>query len=281
MRAGEKLSFMVLCALPFVAVALAGARPLHGILGHEAMGGLLFALALACAWRLVGSVIARDGSPSRPLGLAGAFFVAPWTLIALLWVGIGAPFQASALENQHRYIVLVVNAVLIGAGFMVLCDALRVRGEHFFSSALFAAAVPASGLYVLCTSITLAQATMAAQGDRAPVPALVSHLYDVLEYFACLLTYVGTALAATAMNRAGMLSKVAARVLVALCTVILVLLVLHGIEYPEISGQTAPWYTQPGVIVRIPAIPWLMPGVLGAVLLKTAGARLERPSAAR
>lgn len=280
MRAGERLSFVILCALPFVAVALAGARPLHELSGHDAVGALLFAVALACAWRLVGSVIARDRSPARTLGLSGALLVAPWTLVALLWVGLGAPFQASALENQHRYLVLLVNAALMGAGFMVLRDALRARGEHFFSSALLAAAVPASGLYVMCISITLAQATMAVQGDRTPVPALLSHLYDVLEFFACLLTYVCTALAATSMNRAGMLSRTAMRVLVALCTVIVVLLVLHGIEYPEISGQTAPWYTQPGVIVRIPAIPWLMPGVLGAMLLRAAGASPGPPGAA-
>ena len=280
MRAAEKLSFIILCALPFVAIALAAARPLHELSGHDVIGGLLFAVALACAWRLVGPMTTRDRSAPPTLGLSGVFLVAPWTLIALLWVGLGAPFQASALENQHRYVVLVINAALIGAGFMVLRDALRAHGEHFFSSALFAATVPASGLYVVCMSITLAQATMAVQGERTPVPALISHFYDVLEFFACLLTYVCTALAATSMNRAGMLSKTAMRVLVALCTVILVLLVLHGIEFPDISGQTAPWYTQPGVIVRIPAIPWLMPGVLGAILLRTTGTAPEEPSAA-
>lgn len=277
MRAAEKLSFIVLCALPFVAIALAAARPLHELPGHDVIGGLLFAVALACTWRLVGSITTRDGSVPPTLALSGVFLIAPWAVIALLWVGLGAPFQASALENQHRYVVLVTNAALIGAGFMVLRDALRAHGEHFFSSALFAAAVPASGLYLLCISITLAHATMAVQGERTPVPAVISHLYDVLEFFACLLTYVCTALAATAMNRAGMLGKTGMRVFVALCTVILVLLVLRGIEFPDISGQTAPWYVQPGVIVRIPAIPWLMPGVLGAILLRAAGATPNEP----
>jgi len=280
MRGVEKLSFIVLCALPFVAIALAAARPLHDLSGHDVIGGLVFAVALACAWRLVGPMARRDRSAPRTLGLAGVFLVAPWALIALLWVGIGAPFQASALENQHRCVLLVINAALIGAGFMVLRDALRALGEHFFSSALFAGAVPASGLYLLCISITLAQATMVAQGERTPVPALTSHLYDVLEFFACLLTYVCTALAATSMNRAGMLGKTAMRVLVALCAVILVLLVLRGIEFPDISGQTAPWYTQPGVIVRISAIRWLMPGVLGAILLRATGTAPEERSAA-
>jgi len=280
MRFAEKLSFIVLCGLPFVAIALAAARPLHELPGHDVIGGLVFAAALACAWRLAGGTSTRHRSAPGTLGLSGVLLLAPWALIALLWVGIGAPFQASVVENQHRFVLLVINAALIGAGFMVLRDALHARREHFYSSALFAAAVPASGLYLACLSITLAQATMAAQGERTPVPALISHLFDVLEFFACVLTYVCTAFAATSMNRAGLLSKTAMRVLLVLCGVILVLLVLRGIEYPDISGQTAPWYTQPGVIVRIPAIPWLMPGVLGAILLRAAGSAPEERGAA-
>lgn len=266
-------SFKFICALPFVAIALAAARPLHELPGHDFIGVVLFAVALACLWRNGGAEIARGESPARKLGLAGALLLGPWLLIVLLWVGLGAPFQASSLENQHRYVVLAVNALLVGAGFMVLRDALWEHGERFFSSALFAAAIPASGLYLMCISITLAQATMAVQGDRTPVPPLLSHLYDVLEFFACALSYVCTALAAVSMGKAGILGRPAVRVFVALCIAILVLLVLRGIEYPEISGQTSPWYTQPGVIVRIPAIPWLMPGLLAAFLLRAAGSR--------
>jgi len=54
---------------------------------------------------------------------------------------------------------------------------------------------------------------------------------------------------------------------------------MRGIEYPEISGQTAPWWTHPGVIVRIAAIPWLMPGLLAAILLRRAGRAEPRPHA--
>jgi hypothetical protein len=85
------------------------------------------------------------------------------------------------------------------------------------------------------------------------------------------MTYISTALAAAAMGQAGIVSRVAARVYVVLCLCTIVLLALHGIEYPEISGQTTPWYTQPGAIVRIPAIPWLMPGILAVMLLRFAG----------
>ena len=244
---------------------------MHELPGHAAIGLLIFIVALYCVWRLVGSTLARGATATRTLVLAGTLLIGPWILIGLFWVGRGAPFQASATENQHRYVVLMVNALLVGGGFVVLRDGLRDLGERFVSSAMFAAAIPASGLYLICIAITLAQATMAAQGDRTPLPPSLGHLYDVLEFFACVMTYLSTALAAAAMGRAGVLGRGAVRVYLALCIFIVVLLAMRGIEYPEISGQTAPWYTQPGIIVRIPAIPWLMPGILAVVLLHFGG----------
>lgn len=268
MSAGRRGGFAFLCALPFLALGFAASRPLHDVPGHELVGIAVFALALAFLRWVGGAAISRHGSPARALVMAAGFLLAPWMLIALLWTGLGAPFQATALENQHRYALLMANALLVGAGFMVLRDVLQERGERLFSSAMFAAIVPASGLYLACIALTLAQATMSVQGDHTPFPRVLSHLYDALEFFACSLTYVCTALAALAMGRAGLLGRTAVRVFVVLCAFILVLLVLHGIEYPEISGQTAPWYTQPGVIVRIPAMPWLMPGLMGALMLR-------------
>ena len=269
-----------LCALPFIAVALTGARPLHALAGREVIGIVLFGVALVCMWRLGGHMIARDAVTSRTLGIAGALLLAPWLLIVLLWVGIGAPFRANALENQQRYMLLMVNALLVGAGFLMLRDALQERGERLFSSALLAAAVPASGIYLVCIAITLAQSTMAVQGDRTPVPPILSHLYDALEFFACAMTCGCTLLSAVSMGKAGLLGRTAVRVFMTLCLLCLTLLVLGGVEYPEISGQTAPWYTQPGVIIRIPAVPWLMPALLATMMFRFAGMRRKAPISA-
>lgn len=271
MDGDRRWSFGFLCVLPFVAIGLAGARPLHELPGHAFIGVLLSIIALYCIGRLVGPAMASSDSPARALVLAGALLLGPWILIGLLWVGLGAPFQASATENQHRYLLLMVNALLVGGGFIVLRDALRDLDERFFSSALLAAVIPATGLYLICIALTLAQATMVVQGDRTPFPPSLSHLYDTLEFFACVMTYISTALAAIAMGQAGILGRVAVRVYAALCICIVVLLALRGVEYPEISGQTTPWYTQPGVIVRIPATPWVMPGILAVLLLRFAG----------
>jgi hypothetical protein len=276
MNAERRWSFWFLCLLPFLSIALAGTRPLSELPGHAFIGIVLSIVALDCARRLVRSTAEPHATTARLPVLAGALLIGPWILIGLLWVGLGAPFQANATENQHRYVVLMVNALLVGGGFIVLRDALRGLDEGFFSSALIAAAIPASVLYLLCIAITLAQATMVVQGDRTTIPPTLSHLYDALEFFACVMTYVSTALAAAAMSQAGVLGRVAARVFVALCLCIIVLLALRGIEFPEISGQTAPWYSQPGVVLRIPAIPWVMPGILGVMLLRFAGTTARR-----
>jgi hypothetical protein len=85
------------------------------------------------------------------------------------------------------------------------------------------------------------------------------------------MTYVTTAVFATALGRARVLGRGATLAYATASTVLVLLLVMRGLEFPEISGNTAPWYTRPGVIAGIPAIPWIMPCLLGAVLLRRAG----------
>lgn len=274
MTTDRRFSALFLQALPVLALGLAGPRPLHDLPGREVLGAVLLLGALAALWRVAGAALARGDAAQRLTALAGALLLAPWMLIAATWIGFGPPFQATLAENNQRFLLLVVNALLVGIGFVVLRESLVARGERVLTGVLLGTTIFATGLYVTCTAITLANTTQALQGDRTPLPAIVSHLYDVLEFFACVLTYASTALAATALGRVGLLGKTCVRVVVILCALCLVLLVLRGVEYPEISGHTAPWYTQPGVIVRIPAIPWLIPGLLAATLLR----RANRPA---
>lgn len=103
------------------------------------------------------------------------------------------------------------------------------------------------------------------------MPPVLDNFYDVIEFVACVLSYVSTALFALALGAAGLLNRVPARAYAIVSALFVLLLASRGIAYPEISGQTAPWYTQPGVIAGIPAIPWIMPGLFAAILLRRAG----------
>lgn len=55
------------------------------------------------------------------------------------------------------------------------------------------------------------------------------------------------------------------------CGILVLILVLRGLQFPETSAKIAPWYTRPGVVAGIPVISWIMPCLLGAVLLRRAG----------
>ena len=58
------------------------------------------------------------------LALAGIFLVTPFVLIALLCVGLGPPWVATAAENQMRYLVLSAMSIAIVVGFVVFREAL-------------------------------------------------------------------------------------------------------------------------------------------------------------
>jgi hypothetical protein len=53
--------------------------------------------------------------------------------------------------------------------------------------------------------------------------------------------------------------------------VALLFLVIRGLHYPDPRALSTPWYTSPGFVVGIPAVPFIMPVLFGVVLLRRAG----------
>jgi hypothetical protein len=170
-----------------------------------------------------------------------------------------------------RYLVLVSSSILVTSAFVVLKDALYDGGERFYSTIAFATALLAGATYLTCLNMSLARVVMALGGDETPPPAILGYLYSALEFVACIMTYVTTAVFATALGRARFLGRGAVFAYATASSILVLLLVMRGLVFPEISGNTAPWYTRPGVIAGIPAVPWIMPCLLGAVLLRRAG----------
>jgi hypothetical protein len=156
-------------------------------------------------------------------------------------------------------------------GFVVLKDALYEASERFYSSLGVAAALVAGAAYLICLNISLAQVAMALSGDKSPLPLILMNFYSAIEFVACVTTYTATAMFAAAMGRVQLLGRGAALGYVAASAILVALIVMRGIAFPEISSRTAAWYTQPGVIAGIPAIPWFMPTLLGVVMLRRAG----------
>jgi hypothetical protein len=269
----RRVSFVFLSAYPFLVLALASPRPLRIPILHQSLGVVVCALGVAAAWILGARTLISEGAEGRTAALAGSLLFLPLALIALLWVGIGPPFQATLEENHMRFLVLLANAILVFCGFVALKEALSRSGESWHSTLGLAAGLAGGTAYILCISISVAQTIALQNGqDRSLLMPLVL-FYDVIEFVACLLTYAATGWFALSMSRAGWFGRGAARAYVAVCALFVALLLARGLTFPEISARTEPWYTRPAVIAGIPAVPWVMPFLLGVVALRRAGAQ--------
>ena len=272
----RRVSSAFLFVFPFIALALVSARDLRVPGLYQTIGGVLFIAIASAAWILGARAIVSGNAAEQRLALTGILLILPWALIALLWVGLGAPFQANASENHMRYLVLLTSVVVVACAFIVLKEDLYDAGERFYSTIGFAASIPAGAAYLVCISMSLAAAIAELEGRDAASVGGSDDLYSALEFVACIATYVATAAFATSLGEVRWLGRIGARAYAITSAALVVLLMMRGVSFPELSGDTAPWYARPAFIAGIPAIPWLMPCLLGVVVLRRAGAMPRR-----
>lgn len=270
-QSARRIGYVFLCVFPFLGLVVGGARPLRVSGVYQPLGFAIFTAIAISVWIVGRDVMRLKESGPRQIALAGFLFILPWAIISLLWVGIGPPFQATLSENYMRFLVLLWDSILVSIAFVVLTGALHKAGERFFSTVGFAAALPAGAAYLGCLSFSLAQVATLMRGDKTPLPMFLGNFYSALEFVACVMTYAATLFFTAALWRTKLLSRGAACVYMVVSAIMMLLVIVRGIDFPEISSHTAPWYTRPGVIAGIPAIPWFMPCLLGVVLLRRAG----------
>src|SRR5437667_5282475 len=272
MNTVRRMSYVFLCIVPFLSFVVVGVRAFRVPGAYQAVGVAYFAAIAIAAWTLGKRAIRADVQGRRLLGLAGTLLVTPFALVALLWVGLGAPWQATAAENQMRYLVLIVMATAIAGGFVVLRDALSEAGERFYATLGFAAIMLSGPLYLIWN--IFAFGAFFGKEHAGEVPAAIVSLRDMLDlllFAAGFLTYLATVAFAASLGRVQWLGRGAARAFMIVSGVALLFLVLRGLQYPDPRALSAPWYTNPGFVVGIPAVPFIMPFLLGVVLLRRAG----------
>jgi hypothetical protein len=271
MGSPRRLSYIFLCLVPLLAIGFAGARALRVPGVYQVIGAVLFVPIVMAAW-VLGARATRDGAESdQRLAFAGGFLIVPFALMALFWVGLGPPWVATPHENVMRYLVLLVSSIAVSMGFVVLKEALGETGERTYSSVGFAASILAGAGYLIWMSFLIG--TCIADLRDGKVPPAIAALSDVLEVLldaACFLTYLATAAFAASFGRTRWLGRCATRAYVALSIIAMLCLVIRGVSFLNPSAAAA-WYTQPGFVVGIPAIPFIMPFLLGVVLLRRAG----------
>ena len=272
MKPARRSSYVFLCLVPFLNFAVAGARALRLPGVYQSVGLAYFAAIAVAAWILGARIMRAGAERERRLAFAGLLLMVPSTLIALFWVGLGPPWEATSVENRMRYLVLVIDSIAVTAGFAVLTRALDEAGERFYSTLGVALAFLAGAGYLVWNCFFLGLYISKARTGQAPAALVsLSDSLDALLFIACALTYLGTLIFALCLGRVRWLGRIGTRAYAIANLFLLVVLVARGLSYPDPTASSGPWYLDLGFIAGIPAVPWMMPYLLGLVLLRHAG----------
>jgi hypothetical protein len=215
--------------------------------------------------------VRTDPKEQQRFALTGGFLLAPFALVSLLWVGLSTPQDATPPENQMRYFVLVIMSIAVTSGFVLLWHALTDTGERLYSTLGFAANMLAGAAYLIWLSFGLGSWVVRNRTGQMPTASVsLGGVFQILLSVACFLTYLTSAAFAVSLGRAHWLGRRAMRTYVTVNAGALLLLTI-GTFYPDPTAVSTPWYVRPSFIVGIPAIPWIMPFLMGVVLLRRAG----------
>src|SRR6202045_5400545 len=250
MNTVRRVSYVFLCIVPFLNFAVVGVRAFRVPGVYQAVGVAYFAAIAMAAWTLGARAIRGDAQDRRLPGLAGTLLVTSFALVALLWVGLGAPWQANAVENQMRYLVLIVMATAIAGGFVVLREALSEAGERFYSTLGFAAIMLSGPLYLIWN--IFAFAAFFGKEHAGEMPAAIVSLRDMMDlllFVAGFLTYLATVAFATSLGQVQWLGRGAARAFMIVNGVALLFLVIRGLQFPDPRALSTPWYINLGFVV--------------------------------
>jgi hypothetical protein len=265
----RRASYWTLCLSLVLILPLAGVRSMRAEGLHQVVGVLLFAMVALSAWWLSRPLPSQVRIPDPRLRLAGSLLLAPFALIALLWVGIGTPWEATPSENTMRYAVLLTGVVAITVAVFLAKELLCETGERLYSALALAASVLSAAAFLVWASFQMGFHALVLSQGQVPVGlAAVNNVLDALLFAAGCLAYAMTAALAYSLGKARWLGPKAALGYVLLNILALALLLVRGVSFPSPNASPDPWYTRLGFIVGIPAMPWVMPFLLGAVLLR-------------
>ena len=161
-------------------------------------------------------------------------------------------------------IVPFLSFVVVGVRAFRVPGVYQAVGVAYFAAIAVAAIMLSGPLYLIWN--TYAFGVFFAKEHAGEVPQALHSLgdiFDVLLFVAGFLTYLATVAFAASLGRVQWLGRRATRAFMIVNGVALLFLVIRGLQYPDPRALSAPWYTSPGFIVGIPAVPFIMPFLLG------------------
>jgi hypothetical protein len=270
-KTSQRVSRLILCISPVLILGAAASRALRESPIYQTLGVALFVLVAVSAWWLSRSDGERR-SETVATRAAGMLLLSPLAWIGLLWVGLGTPWEATPVENEMRYAVLLAASIGVTIGLHLAFGVLGRAGARLWGDLGAVANLLSGGGFVVWTSFQLGfWAMRVATGSVSEAMANMNNVFDALLFAAGALAYVTVTLFAGGLGAVGWLGRRATWAYVALNVVALGLLLLRGVAFPSPTATSEPWYTSAGFVVGIPAMPWLMPFLLGVVLLRRAG----------
>ncbi|MBI5764104.1 MAG: hypothetical protein HZA51_11320 [Planctomycetes bacterium] len=270
------MAYAFLCATPWLVGAIVAIRPLRTAGVYHLVGAFQIVVISLAAWTLGARAIRHPAQTKRMLASASLLLMSPFAMMALLWPGLGPPWEATAAENQMRYLVLIGATIAIVVGFIMLKATLSETGERHFATLGFAAIVLAGPIYLVWGTFMFGANFAKEHTGRVPEGiASLNEALDLMLFLGGALTYLATSAFAVSMGHVQWLGRGATRIYGTLNLVAFLFLLIRGLQFPDPKALSAPWYTSPGLIVGIPAVPFIMPFLLGVVLLRRAGDELQ------
>ena len=264
----HRLWYRFLYLIPFFIIPIAGARPLRVGGLYQTVGLVLFGLIAIAIWRLWPSSTLAESQTSGQSALSGALLVLPFAFIALLWVGLGTPWDATHSENTMRYSVLLVGSVSVTCGFALLKEVLSNPGHLMGLRVGATLNLLAGSAYLIWFSFQLGSYAETARGTISESLQEIGNVFDTLLFVACGLTYLTTAIFAHAMGQQKWIGKRASRAFIFFNLIAFTFLCIRGLSFPDPRASSTPWFMRPGFVAGIPAMPWVMPFLLGVLALR-------------
>lgn len=272
----RKVSQVYLTLIPFLtfAIALTFGHSSHKI--YIPLGILNACLMALAAWILGAHVIRNHDAERKQLAIIALLLIVPWILLSIL-SGLGPPpFQEPAeyvrtgVEQQVRYSFLLIGGILITFGFALLREKLKKSGEEFYSWLGWVAIMIAIPLFILnmafYNSLVLETLRIQVASSSDQVPEWFGPIKSEIVVILIVevgLTYLATAFFATSLKKAGWFRKTPSNIYIVISL------------FCFLSISIAPVFPEPiaraGSIFGIPALPFIMPYIMGINILRRAG----------